>query len=760
MLPPHSRMNVQEIDRHYTGGRAIGVFLSRAGRVLGVFGTIGGPIIDLTIRLHLAQIFFVSAVLKLADWKNAIALSTYEYPVSWMDPVTAAYMGVTIELFGSILLAAGLCTRVAAASMLALSLVIQFNYVALDSNLFWVALLGWFVVHGANAWSLDRLLSHGLSDSAIPLIEPLIRLNAWATRRLASLYRLALRLWLAVTMLIAAGVSAKTLGITMSPSAFSMYFPIKSAAMIPTSILVIGAVTIGIGLGTRFAAFALITIIGDRAMHNPAIINEIYWIYSFALYKILGAGEISADALLRGITARYFPQIDGHPAFSLERLPRVVIVGAGFGGVACANALRSAPVAVTLIDKHNYHLFQPLLYQVATTMLAPNDIAAPVRSMFRDSFNTRVLLGEVTAVNPKTREIHFERDMGGVKSISYDYLVLATGASHSYFGHDEWAPYAPGLKRIEDATDVRRRLLSAFELAESADSESEREALLTFLIVGGGPTGVELAGAIVELARHGMEQEFRHINPAQARVVLVQAAPRILPSFSEEMSERAKRSLAQLGVEVRVNATVEHIDALGVMVSGERIESRTVFWAAGVIASDAARWLNAKADRAGRICVNPDLSVPGLPSVFAIGDTALSNGWNGNPVPGLAPAAKQGGVYVASLIRAQVLGHEKPPEFRYRHLGSLATIGRKSAIADFGRFKLSGALAWWLWGAVHVAFLAGLRNRIAVMLDWFWAYLTFRSSTRLITGYAPTPPHHEATTSIAANIPRAAINSR
>ena len=324
--------------------------------------------------------------------------------------------------------------------------------------------------------------------------------------------------------------------------------------------------------------------------------------------------------------------------------------------------------------------------------------------------------------------------MVGAQRIPYDYLVLATGATHSYFGHDEWAPYAPGLKRIEDATEIRRRMLSAFERAEATDDPVQRQSLLTFLIVGGGPTGVELAGAIGELARYGMEKEFRNFDPASARVILVQAAPRILPTFPEKLSATAKASLEKLGVEVVLNGRVEHIDIEGVRVNGRPIAAGTVLWAAGVVASPAARWLNAEADNAGRLKVGPDLSVAGRPNIFAIGDTALSTAWEGNPVPWLAPAAKQGGAYVAAVIRARVLGRAIPPPFVYKHLGSLATIGRKAAVADFGWLRLSGAPAWWLWGAVHVAFLVGLRNRISVMFDWFWAYLTFRGGTRLITG--------------------------
>jgi NADH dehydrogenase/putative oxidoreductase len=407
----------------------------------------------------------------------------------------------------------------------------------------------------------------------------------------------------------------------------------------------------------------------------------------------------------------------------------VVIVGAGFGGISCAEALCHAPVSVTLIDKRNYHLFQPLLYQVATTVLAPNDIATPIRGMFREHANVSVLLGEVDGVDTAKQEVSV-----GTKRVPYDYLVLATGASHSYFGRDEWAPFAPGLKRVEDATELRRRLLCAFERAESAESEAERKAQLTFLIVGGGPTGVELAGAIAELAKQGMEQEYRHIDPAAASVILVQSAPRILPTFAPALSENARLALERLGVQVRLESRVEHIDSDGVRVNGERIPAKTVFWAAGVVASPAAKWLGAAEDRAGRLRVEPDLSVPGLPNVYAIGDTALSSGWEGQPVPGLAPAAKQGGAYVAQLILARVHKRKVPGPFRYRHLGSLATIGRKAAIADFGKLRLSGTWAWWLWGAVHLAFLAGLRNRVSVIFDWFWAYITYRSGTRLITG--------------------------
>jgi putative oxidoreductase len=448
-----------------------------------------------------------------------------------------------------------------------------------------------------------------------------------------------------------------------------------------------------------------------------------------ALLVLFGAGELSGDALIGRKLRQIFPELEGKPAFDLEGLPRVVIVGAGFGGLRCAAALRRARVAVTLIDRGNYHLFQPLLYQVATAGLSPGDIAAPIRPLFRDSFNTRVLLGTVTGVDTARQRV-----LVGAKEIPYDYLVLATGAAHSYFGKDQWRPYAPGLKRIEDATAIRRRLLTAFEHAEATDDPAERDALLTFLIVGGGPTGVELAGAIAELARFGMEKEFRNFDPASARVILVQSAARVLPSFADTLATVAQRSLERLGVEVLVGSRVEDIDAQGVRVNGKPIIARTVLWAAGVMASPAAAWLNSDRDPAGRLIVAPDLSVPGLPNVFAIGDTALSQGWAGRAVPGLAPAAKQGGAYAARVISARLRGEPAPGPFVYRHMGSLATIGRKSAVADFGRLRLWGAPAWWLWGLIHVGFLVGLRNRVATMVNWFWAYLTYGGGIRLITG--------------------------
>ncbi len=421
-----------------------------------------------------------------------------------------------------------------------------------------------------------------------------------------------------------------------------------------------------------------------------------------------------------------------------DSMPRVVIVGAGFGGLAATTALRKAAVQITVIDRRNYHLFQPLLYQVATAALSPADIAQPIRAILRHQRNASVILGRVTGIDTGAREVLIVgHDPGSERRVAYDQLIIATGARHAYFGHDEWEEIAPGLKKIEDATDIRRRLLLAFERAEAARDPDERAALLTFVVVGGGPTGVELAGAIAELARMALAADFRHIDPRQTRVILVEAGPRLLPAFPERLSAVARRSLERLGVEVRLGQALTACDAEGAMLGDERIAARTILWAAGVAASPAAGWLDAEKDRAGRVKVKPDLTLPGHPEIFVIGDTALATDAEGKPLPGIAPAAKQAGQYVARVIRARIAGRAAPPPFHYRHLGNLATIGRKAAVADFGWLRLSGRLAWLLWGAVHIFFLIGFRNRLAVLLDWLWSYLTFQRGARLITG--PTP---------------------
>jgi NADH:ubiquinone reductase (H+-translocating) len=408
--------------------------------------------------------------------------------------------------------------------------------------------------------------------------------------------------------------------------------------------------------------------------------------------------------------------------------PRVVVVGAGFGGLAAAKALARTPAEVVVVDRRNYHLFQPLLYQVATAALSPADIAWPIRSILRHQANTVVQMGRVTGIDTQRREVLLED-----RRLGYDYLVLATGARHSYFGHDEWEDAAPGLKKIADATRIRERVLSAFERAEVTVDEAERRKLLTFVVVGGGPTGVEMAGAVAELARTALARDFRAIDSKDAYVVLVEAGPRVLATFPEELSEEARLQLERLGVQVRLQAAVSECDQDGVVIGGERIGARTVIWAAGVIASPAAKWLGVEADRAGRVVVGADLSVPGHPNVFVIGDTAAAM-QDGAPVPGVAPAAKQMGSYVGRLIDARVRGRSFSRLFRYRNHGNLATIGRAAAVADFGWLRLSGFPAWVLWAAAHVWFLIGWRNRLVVALNWLWNYVTFERGARLIAG--------------------------
>jgi NADH dehydrogenase len=411
--------------------------------------------------------------------------------------------------------------------------------------------------------------------------------------------------------------------------------------------------------------------------------------------------------------------------------PQVVIVGAGFGGLAAARGLARAAVDVTLIDRQNHHLFQPLLYQVATAGLSPADIAWPVRHLVRHQANTRVLMGEVTAVDPARKVV-----MLGDAPVAWDWLVLATGASHGYFGHDEWAPHAPGLKDLDDATAIRRRLLLAFERAEMASSPELARRLLTIAIVGGGPTGVELAGAIAELAKRALAADFRVIDPTRARVLLIEAGPRLLPGFPEALSRYTAAVLARLGVEVRLGGAVTACDEEGVRLGEERIPAATILWAAGVAASPAARWLGLAGDRAGRAPVEPDLTVMGHDHIYVIGDTALARDAQGAPLPGIAPVAKQQGAHVARAIVARIQGRAAVP-FRYRDRGLLATIGRKSAVIAYRKLRLRGWPAWWLWGAAHIYFLVSLRNRLIVVTQWLWSYFAFERGARLITGLKP-----------------------
>jgi len=414
--------------------------------------------------------------------------------------------------------------------------------------------------------------------------------------------------------------------------------------------------------------------------------------------------------------------------------PRVVILGAGFGGLETAKTLRRAPVEITLIDRHNYHCFQPLLYQVATAALSPADIAWPVRHILRRQENATVFMAEVIGIDAEARIVKTQAG-----AFQFDFLVIATGAMHSYFGHQNWVAFAPGLKSVEDATRIRRSILSAFEEAELARDDAERKRLLTFAIIGGGPTGVEMAGAIAEVARQTLARDFRRIDPRTARIVLIEAGPRLLANFSEQHSSYARDTLTAMGVDVMTSSAVLHCDERGVRLATERIEAGSVIWAAGVMASPAAQWLSAEHDRAGRVVVRPDLSLQGFNDIFVIGDTAAVQDANGRPVPGLASAAKQMGDYVGKFIAARVAGRSLPP-FRYRNQGILATIGRRAAVVEVGRIQLKGFIGWVFWSAVHIYFLIGIKNRFVVAITWLWSYVTFKRGARLITEVPPAVP--------------------
>ncbi len=408
-------------------------------------------------------------------------------------------------------------------------------------------------------------------------------------------------------------------------------------------------------------------------------------------------------------------------------LPRVVIVGAGFGGLRAARALRNAPVQVTVIDRQNHHLFQPLLYWVATAGLSPADICSPIRGILRNQKNAEVFMEEVTGV-----DVQEQRVLMGERSVPYDYLVLATGAHDNYFGHPEWEKFAPGLKTIEDARALRRKILLAFEAAEIETDPEKVKALLTFVLVGAGPTGVEMAGAIAELAHKALASDFRHIDTRMTRIILIEAGPRILAAFSESLAQKTQKKLISMGVEVRTGTPVTDLDEHGVVIDGEHINASTIIWGAGVSASSAGKWLGAEVDRAGRVKVSSDLSVPGHPNVFVIGDTA-STIQNEKPLPGVAQVAMQGGRYVASVITHRVAGKELNNPFHYRDKGNLATVGRSYAIIDIGNIRLTGFFAWLMWLAVHIYFLIGFRNRLVAIFQWAWTYFTYSRGARLIT---------------------------
>lgn len=415
----------------------------------------------------------------------------------------------------------------------------------------------------------------------------------------------------------------------------------------------------------------------------------------------------------------------------------VAIVGGGFGGLSVAKGLSNAPARIVVFDRTNHHLFQPLLYQVATATLAPGDISAPIRQVLADQTNTIVILGEVESVDAPAKTLYVHG-----QAVKFDYLVLATGARHSYFGRNDFSRYAPGMKALADATHVRARILKAFEIAESELDTSKHAEWLTFVLVGAGPTGVEMAGAIAELRRFTLRREFRNIDPRWARIILVEASPRILGPFDESLAKKVHERLEQMGVQIITGKRVEEVDETGVVVGGERIATRTVIWTAGVEPSPAAKWLQTETDRAGRVKVLQDCSVPGHPDIFVIGDTA-SFEENGRSLPGVAQVAMQQGRYVAKVLRARLTGENPPKPFRYMDIGSMAVIGRGFAILEWGKFKISGYFAWLIWATIHLAYLADFGNRLRVMTQWAWTYLTRASGSRLIVEPESEPPHKE-----------------
>ncbi len=664
------------------------------------FAVVRDPV-DLIVRIALAQAFVMRAVMMMSSSSASDSLFN----------VDAIFAG---DSLASLLLTLGLFTRISAGTLLAFAVTRQLGGTGSEPNAFIIALLAWYVVRGPGAISIDRAVALGVRASALPLSRPVMRaLDALRDYAAPATLTLA-RVWLAATMLGEPGASP------WLPS--GTFAPLPYAARVVCAVLLVTGFALPVVLGLLILLFA-----GIATMH-PLSQLDLYVMLFLAIIGLYRGGALTIDG-------RIGEWLHGHWLFDRPRdtvpadWPHVVIIGAGFGGLACAAALKSLPLRITLIDRHNYHLFQPLLYQVATGGLSPADVATPIRGLFQGDSNVSVRLGTVTGVDRAARHVRI-----GDSVLPYDYCVVATGAQHSYFGRDEWAPYAPGLKRIEDGVMARSKVLTAFERAETEQDPEQRRRLLTFVVIGAGPTGVELAGAIAELARAGLSDHYRTIDASQARIILVQSGDRVLPSFPEKLSANAKASLESLGVEVLLGARVTGIDTAGIAMGDRRIEAATVLWAAGVVASPAADWLGAAKDRAGRVVVGDDLTIAGDPDVFVIGDTAASAAWKGQPVPGLAPAAKQGGAYVAKVIRARLEQAAPPPAFAYQHMGSLATIGRKAAVADFGLFQLSGALAWWLWGAIHVAFLVGVRNRLAVILNWVWCYLSFRVSVQLITG--------------------------
>ncbi|MEM8811751.1 MAG: FAD-dependent oxidoreductase [Pseudomonadota bacterium] len=704
---------------------AVANTVGRVREVFSLFERLYSPLLILAVRLWLAKIFLEHALM------TATADPALLIGADWLT---------SLEATSAVLIALGLLTRLAAIPVVLISLFVYVGGQGIEGHILCALLASALVVGGPGPLSLDAIVGRGLRRSPLPYSEWPALLYGRLQSVGMPVLRLVFRLFMAL-LFWTAGLSAQGFG-TGVPISFGPIQIVPSDLVAPAvlqafpaglaPVYLAAAVLLAVGFGSRLVAFGLavlsvLVLIGDQG--RP---EHLLWVLILAHLVFAGPGLFSVDWAVERAAARRWPELGGGLDFSLEDCPRVVVVGAGFGGLAAAHALRHAKAQVTVIDRHNYYLFQPLLYQVATAGLSPADIAMPIRGILRDQPNTRVHFAKVDGVNTDRKEV-----LTDAGTVPFDYLILATGARHAYFGNDQWETVAPGLKKIDDATHVRQRILLAFERAETTTDPAERRRLMTFVVVGAGPTGVELAGSIAELAKQGMRKDFRSIDPADARVILIQGAPRVLPMFPDSLSDQARESLESMGVEVLLDSIVTDIDPTGVSVKDTRIDAGTVLWAAGVRASRAGKWLDAETDRAGRVIVEPDLSVPGHKDIFVVGDTAAMNNVDGVPVPGLAPAAKQSGAHAARIIEARLKETDEPGAFRYRHMGSLATIGRASAIADFGWVKLSGSLAWWLWGVVHVFFLLGTRNRLAVMMNWIWSYLTYRNSTRLITGDLP-----------------------
>jgi NADH dehydrogenase FAD-containing subunit/uncharacterized membrane protein YphA (DoxX/SURF4 family) len=662
------------------------------------------PWLLLATRVWFGQVVLVHQIMAMAQSNDAgLPGASLHAPSS----VEAALHGIV-----PLLLTAGLLTRPIALVLL----VGGYGSIGLGPGGATLALLAWLLVLGPGTLSLDALLERGLAWAPLGPARQIRKIYALIERYCSPVLLLASRAGIAASLSLASALTPSLFGQAAHRDLATLFaYPSWGAAIL--------AFCIAVGCVTRPAMliYAVMVPLAGIAMSMD---DRLAILLLLLMFVATGPGIVSVDQWL----ARWVLNSAEKEEGGLDRYPQVVVVGGGFGGIATVRGLRKSRCRITLIDQRNHHLFQPLLYQIATAALSPGEIATPIRSLFRGQRNVQVRLGRVTGIDAATREVVI-----GAARVKFDYLVLATGARHSYFGNDHWAPYAPGLKSIEDATSIRSRLLRAFEEAETAADEAARSAWLTFVIVGGGPTGIELAGAIAELAHHGMDQEYRTIDPSTSRVILIHAGPRVLPTFPPSLSAAAEHSLRKLGVTVYLDTRVLGVDQHGADLGEDRIASRTILWAAGVAASPVARWLNQPEDGSGRIKVSDDLSVPAVEGVYAIGDTASSLGWKGAAVPGLAPAAKQQGKYAARVIDSQLAGRRPPPPFRYKHFGSLATVGRQAAVAEIGPIRMWGAPAWWFWGAAHIAFLTGGPNRAKVMLDWFWAYVTYRRSTRLIT---------------------------